>query len=67
MKALEVFGQAVLMMFAVLAYVVVGIIYIPFVVAYYVIGGAFTLCVFTFCAMLVMVYKFSAWLSRLAR
>lgn len=67
MKALSIFGQALLMLFVVVAYVVAGVIYIPLVIAYYVVAGAFTFVVFTVCAMLVMVYKFSAWLSRLAR
>ena len=67
MKAVSVFGQAVLITFAVLAYVVTMAIYIPLVVAYYVIAGAFTVLVFTVCGLLVMVYKFAAWLSRLSR
>lgn len=67
MKTLGIFGQAVLITFAIVAHVVVAAIYIPLVIAYYVIAGGFTLVVFMFCAMLVMIYKFAAWLSRLAR
>lgn len=67
MKALSIFGQALLMAFVAVCYVVVGIIYIPFVIAYYVVVSAFTITVFGVCAMLVMVYKFSAWLSRAMR
>lgn len=61
------FGQALFITFAILANVLVAVIYIPLVIAYYVIAGAFTVLVFSFCAMLVMVYKFAAWLSRLSR
>lgn len=67
MKALSIFGQALLMAFVAVSSVVAGLIYIPLVIAYYVVVGAFTVTVFGVCAVLVMVYKFSAWLSRAMR
>lgn len=60
---MSTFGYAVFIAFAIL----VNVLSIPFVIAYRVIMGMFAILVFMFCGMLVMVYKFAAWLSRLSR
>lgn len=67
MKALNIFGQALLVALAAIGYVIVGLVYLPFLIAYYVIVGVFTVGALTVCAILVMVYKLAAWLTRLSR
>ncbi len=60
---MSTFGYAVFIAFAIL----VNVLSIPFVIAYRVIMGMLAILVFVFCGMLVTVYKFAAWLSRLSR
>lgn len=60
MNAFKVIGM---LLFAALY----GLVYIPLALAYYAFGAVLAVFTFTFCAMLVMVYKFAAWLSRLSR
>ena len=60
---METLGKAL----AFVVYVVMGVLYIPFAIAYHVVTTLFAVAVFGFCAMLVMVYKLAAWLSRLTR
>lgn len=67
MKALSIFGQALLAFVLAVAYVAWWLVCLPFIIAYYVVVSAFTITVFGVCAALVMVYKFSAWLSRAMR
>lgn len=67
MKALSIFGQALLAFVLAVAYVVWWIVCLPFLIAYYVVVAVFTVVTFTVCAILVMVYKFAAWLARLGK
>lgn len=61
------FGQALFITFAILANVVVAVLYIPVVLVWRVLTGVFAILVFSFCGLLVMVYKFSAMLAKMSR
>ncbi len=64
MKTLETLGNAVGILLLLIVYMLRGIVVIPFMLVYYVCAAAFTIAVFGVCAIIVLVYKGAAVLTR---
>lgn len=64
MKTLETLGNAIGILLVLIVFMVRGIIVIPFMLVYYVCAAAFTIVVFTVCAVIALIYKGAAVLTR---
>ncbi len=64
MKTLETIGNAIGILLLLIVFVLRGILFIPFMMVYYVCAAAFTVVTFTVLAILALLYKFVAMLTR---